>query len=48
MHWRRTGSRLGLGYAFNRIKLDPIRRPSFRGRFLYDFGGLELYARYAL
>jgi hypothetical protein len=43
---RRLG--LGLGYAFNRIKLDPIRRSNFRGRFLYDFGGLELYAKYAL
>jgi hypothetical protein len=43
---RRLG--LGLGYAFNRIDLDPIKRSNFRGRFLYDFGGLELYARYAL
>jgi hypothetical protein len=39
---------IGLGYAFNRIDLNPIRKPKFRGEFLYEFGGLELYAKYAL
>jgi hypothetical protein len=38
----------GLGYASNRIDLNPIRRPKFRGEFLYEFGGLEFYAKYAL
>jgi hypothetical protein len=39
---------VGLGYAFNRIDLNPIRQSNFRGEFIYEFGGLQLYAKYAL